>query len=96
MNRPLMFLNFISAGEKYDFYYGMYQDNVMARGHLDPVGTYEAIDGDGTTSNSANIACRIVPQEDYKFGLLREWTLWDSMVNRYAVFFYVVCPNIQY
>lgn len=48
---------------------------------MDPIGHYEALDGEGTTSNAASVMCRIVPQDDFKFGLLREWSLWDAMVH---------------
>jgi cell division control protein 45 len=68
---------------KYDEWYLKYETHVAAGGHLDAAGGYEAVDAGGEagapTSGAAAVACRIAPAQDFRFGLLREWSLRESM-----------------
>lgn len=67
---------------KYEEYYMRYESHVAAGGHLDPPAEVEAVDGEGGGAITAAVpTCRIAPEDDFRFGLLREWTLWDSMAN---------------
>lgn len=70
------------ARPKYEEYYMRYESHIATGGHLDPLAEVAAIDTiEPGTMTSVAPTCRIAPQEDYRFGLLREWTLWDAMVN---------------
>jgi cell division control protein 45 len=68
-------------GSKYDEYYLRYESHVAAGGHLDEPQAVEPVDGDGGTGSPPAPTCRIAPQDDFRFGLLREWTLWDAMAH---------------
>lgn len=66
---------------KYDELYLYYEGHVAAAGHLDAPAPLDPMQGDNGTGVAAAPTCRIVPEEDFRFGLLREWNLWESMVN---------------
>jgi cell division control protein 45 len=64
---------------KYEEWALAYESHAAAGGHLDAPRGYEAPDGEGGAGGAATPACRIAPTQDFRFGLLREWTLWDAM-----------------
>lgn len=66
---------------KYEEYYMFYEGHVAAAGHLDASVAVDPVDGDGGTGSPAERTCRIEPQDDFQFGLLRKWSLWDAMLN---------------
>lgn len=68
------------GSSKYEEWYLKYEDHVAAGGHLDEPAAAEALDGEGGATAAA-ATCRIAPQQDFRFGLLREWSLWSAMVN---------------
>ncbi|KAI3436794.1 hypothetical protein D9Q98_006205 [Chlorella vulgaris] len=68
------------AADKYLEYYMHYETYVSSAGHLDVQAEREVADGDGVTVLNNQITCRILPQEDYRFGLLWEWNLYEAML----------------
>lgn len=68
------------SGEKYLGYYLHYETYVSSAGHLDFQEEREVADGEGATIRNNQITCRIMPQDDYRFGLLWEWNLYDAML----------------
>lgn len=66
---------------KYDELYLYYEGHVAAAGHLDAPALLDPMQGETSTGVTAAPTCRIVPEEDFRFGLLREWNLWEAMVN---------------
>ncbi|EFN58772.1 hypothetical protein CHLNCDRAFT_50260 [Chlorella variabilis] len=72
--------NRISA-DKYLEYYLHYETYVSSNGHLDVPAEREVADGEGVTVLNNQITCRILPQDDYRFGLLWEWNLYEAMMN---------------
>jgi cell division control protein 45 len=66
---------------RYESYCIQYENHVLSSGHLDEP-EEEQNDGDLIEgAASAKPVCRIAREDDYMFGLLREWTLWDAMIN---------------
>lgn len=68
------------SSDKYLEYYLHYETYVSSAGHLDLQAEREVVDGDGATVLNNQITCRILPQDDYRFGLLWEWNLYEAMV----------------
>lgn len=67
---------------KYEPYYIQYENHVASGGHLDQPGEVEMVDNEnGELATASKPICRIAREDDYRFGLLREWSLWDSMLN---------------
>ena len=70
---------------QYETYYIQYENYVASSGHLDKPGEVNMVDNnadDGTVFQTVSKpTCRIAREEDYRFGLLREWSLWESMLN---------------
>jgi len=67
------------SSAKYEEFYLRYESHIAAGGHLDLPAPIDPGVGDATGVVAPT--CRIAPEDDYRFGLLREWTLWDAMVN---------------
>jgi cell division control protein 45 len=66
--------------EKYVEYYLHYEAYISSGGHLDFQEEREVADGDGVTVLNNQITCRILPQDDYRFGLLWVWNLYEAML----------------
>lgn len=67
--------------DKYEQYCLQYENFVARGGHMDePEDDPEEDDGAEVAAVSKPI-CRIAREDDYRFGLLREWSLWDAMLN---------------
>ena len=57
-----------------------YENYVAKGGHMDdPDGDLE--DDGAETGAISKPVCRIAREDDYRFGLVREWSLWDAMMN---------------
>ena len=68
--------------EKYEEYYLAYEGHVVTGGHMDDAPEMQPIDGGGEKTGAvAAVTCRIAIEDDFRFGLLREWTLWDAMAH---------------
>lgn len=67
--------------EKYEAHYIVYENHVAAGGHLDEPEEVDLVDNQNAIKGVSKPTCRIAREEDYRFGLLREWSLWDSMLN---------------
>ncbi|PSC71473.1 cell division control 45-like protein [Micractinium conductrix] len=68
------------AADKYLEYYLHYETYVASAGHLDVQAEREVLDGEGATMLNNQITCRILPVDDYRFGLLWQWNLYESML----------------
>jgi cell division control protein 45 len=66
--------------DKYEEYYLAYENHVVSGGHMEAPGEVDGVDGEAG-GGSAPATCRIATMEDFRFGLLREWTLWDAMAH---------------
>uniref|UniRef100_A0A1D2AER3 Cell division control protein 45-like protein n=1 Tax=Auxenochlorella protothecoides TaxID=3075 RepID=A0A1D2AER3_AUXPR len=66
--------------DKYKSYYNLYESHVQNMGHLDVATERPAAEDDGVTVANMAINCRILPQRDFRFGLLWEWSLYESML----------------
>ncbi|KAI8103739.1 hypothetical protein M9435_006267 [Picochlorum sp. BPE23] len=66
---------------KYESYYVQYENHVASAGHLDDPGEIQREDGLEEGATTSKPICRIAREDDYRFGLVREWTLWDAMMN---------------
>ena len=69
------------AQDKYEQYCLQYENFVARGGHMDePEENPEEEDEEEIAAVSKPV-CRIAREDDYRFGLLREWTLWEAMLN---------------
>ena len=66
---------------KYEQYRLFYEDYLAQKGHLDEAVAVDPVDGETGTGSPPARTCRIAPLDDYRFGLLREWTLWEAMAH---------------
>ena len=57
-----------------------YENYVAKGGHMDDPDVPMDDEG-GETGGVNKPVCRIAREDDYRFGLVREWSLWDAMMN---------------
>lgn len=65
---------------KYEEHLMRYENHVAQLGHYDEPQNPD-IGVDGEAGLAAAPSCKIAVQDDFRFGLLREWSLWESMEN---------------
>lgn len=66
--------------DKYEEYLMHYENHIAQLGHYEE-SKFPEIGIDGEAGSVTARSCRIAVQEDFRFGLLREWNLWEAMVN---------------
>jgi cell division control protein 45 len=65
---------------RYDQLCMQYENYVAKGGHLDD--PEDVVNDDvGEIGGVSKPVCRIAREDDYRFGLVREWSLWDAMMN---------------
>ncbi|GAB4814948.1 hypothetical protein N2152v2_001994 [Parachlorella kessleri] len=70
-------VHFRIPAQKYNDYYFHYESQVSSSGHLDV--QLERDVGEGVTAVN-QVSCRIQPIEEFRFGLLWEWNLYEAML----------------
>lgn len=58
-----------------------YENYVAKGGHMDEQEDPMDDNKDAEIGGGLKPACRIAREDDYRFGLVREWSLWDAMMN---------------
>lgn len=67
--------------DKYDQYCLQYENFVARGGHMDDPEEDQDEDDGAEVAAVSKPVCRIAREDDYRFGLLREWTLWEAMLH---------------
>ena len=68
------------AHNRYEQLCLQYENYVAKGGHMDDL--EDQMDGDAAEIGGVSKpVCRIAREDDYRFGLVREWSLWDAMMN---------------